>query len=122
MIVLDTNAVIYYLQGDRRCAAVIDERRRRDAMVAISTITELEVLSFPQLDDMKLLMIGAWLSGLTIIPVDSSLASIAAGLRRAYRLKSPDAIIAATALAHKAALVTRDKQFTKITGLKVIRC
>lgn len=28
MIVLDTNAVIYYLQNDRKCVAVVDKLRR----------------------------------------------------------------------------------------------
>ena len=41
-------------------------------------------------------------------------------LRRSHRCKLPDAIIAATALVHGLALVTRDGGFRTITGLPLI--
>ena len=39
-------------------------------------------------------------------------------IRKNYKLKLPDAIIAATAIYHKATLITNDKVFYKIDKLK----
>ncbi len=42
-------------------------------------------------------------------------------LRKAQKIKLPDAIIAATALVHNLTLITRNTgDFSKITGLKII--
>jgi predicted nucleic acid-binding protein len=42
-------------------------------------------------------------------------------LRKAYKIKLPDAIIAATALVNKLTLISRDtNDFRKVKGLKVI--
>ncbi|MBK7636818.1 MAG: PIN domain-containing protein [Saprospiraceae bacterium] len=37
-----------------------------------------------------------------------------------YKFKFPDAIIAATAIINDAILVTKDKDFSKIQGLKLV--
>jgi hypothetical protein len=42
-------------------------------------------------------------------------------LRMKYRLKLPDAIIAATACYHQLPLVSADKAFSKVTELELIR-
>jgi len=41
-------------------------------------------------------------------------------LRRKYSLKTPDSIIAATALVQKVPLVTADKDFLRISEVEVI--
>ncbi|WP_414654726.1 PIN domain-containing protein [Hymenobacter sp.] len=41
-------------------------------------------------------------------------------LRQQYRLKTPDAIIAATALTHSLQLLTVDSSFTRIVNLVVL--
>lgn len=122
MVILDTNAVIYYLQNENKAVNVIELLRERKTEFAISTITELEVLSFPGITDFELFKISVWLNELFIIPVDSIIAREAAKLRRKYHLKSPDAIVAATAILYKGRLVTRDKRFEKLSELKIVSC
>jgi len=57
---------------------------------------------------------------LSIIPLDSQIARIGAQLRREYRLKTPDSIIAATALLTHSTVLTRNvKDFKKIAHLSV---
>ena len=41
-------------------------------------------------------------------------------IRVLYKLKLPDAIIAATSMANKAGLITADKGFNKVKELKVV--
>lgn len=122
MILLDTNAIIYYLQNDAQCIAAVDKLRRLNSDLAISTISEVEVFGFPQLTDMQILEISRWLGDFQIIPVDSSIARHAARLRREYKLKTPDAIIVATAVFFGVALVTRDRELQKIKGLEIVKC
>lgn len=121
MIILDTNAVIYYLQNNKKTIQVIDKIRTKET-VGISTITEIEVFSFPNLSEIQQLSISKWLEEITIFPIDSFLSRQAARLRRIYKIKTPDAIIASTALFYNAKLVTRDKDFKKIKELEVLGC
>ncbi len=122
MILLDTNAIIYYLQNDQTCVRVISSLRKKKNTFAISTVTELEIFSLSSLDTIQILRISQWLQDFSIIPLDSSLARKAAQLRREFRIKTPDAIVAATALFYKTSLVTRDREMNKIKDLKIIKC
>lgn len=122
MIVLDTNAAIYYLQNDPRCVRVIEKLRQSTEQFALSAISEVELFSFPALTELQAIEISRWLQECTIIAVDSLIARQAARLRRTHRLKAPDAIIAATAVSYGGKLVTRDKQFLPINQLAIIPC
>jgi len=78
----------------------------RYALRAISIVTWMEV------------MVGApeaarstttrFLAGFTLIPLDHEVAQRAVELRRRHRIKLPDAVIWASAQAHKMILVTRN--------------
>lgn len=120
MILLDTNAAIYYLQGDKKSISVIDELRTQEQHIGISVISEMEILSFPNLDGIQIIKISEWLRTLVLISVDSRIAREAAKFRRIYRIKTPDALIASTAFVYGARVVTRDKDFKKITQLEVV--
>jgi hypothetical protein len=66
--------------------------------------------------------IEEFLQIVAIVPLDSRLARMAANLRRLYKIKTVDSIIAATSLYTGSALVTRNiKDFQKIIGLKLIQ-
>lgn len=119
MILLDTNAVIYYLQGDQVAIKSIEKLRSQRQEMAISAITEMEILCFSHLDGMQILRINEWLRTIFIIPVDSRIAREGAKLRRAYKMKTPDALIAATAFVNEAHLATRDRGFKKIREINI---
>lgn len=120
MILLDTNVAIYYLQGDQVAIKSIDKLRSQKQEIAISTITEMEILSFPHLDGIQILKINEWLRTIFIIPVDSRIAREGAKFRRLYKMKTPDALIAATAFVNEIHLITRDKDFKRIKEIDLI--
>lgn len=63
----------------------------------------------------------ALLESWTVVPLNSQLAESAARLRALLRLALPDAIQAAAAIAiNAAALVTYDRDFSRVTGIPVI--
>ncbi len=85
--------------------------------ILCSVITEMELLSFPLLTSAEENMIRAKRANLTVYGIDDTVKEQTIRLRRAIRLKLPDAIIAATALTHKAILVTNDKALHMIPEL-----
>lgn len=107
----DTNAVIYLQKGQLRQPLPPGE-------YFISAITELELLSFHGLDDAQQGWLNAFLSDIGIIELDARVKEHTVRLRRQYRLRLPDAIIAASALALDATLLTNDQQ---LLALPVIR-
>lgn len=100
--VFDTNMIIDALNG----VAATDAEYSRYMRVLISRITWMEVLVGAQDDDAQ---VREFLDAqFEIIPLDLAVAERAVQLRRAYRLRLPDAIIWATAQVHEAVLVTRN--------------
>ncbi|OGL83572.1 hypothetical protein A3J36_00675 [Candidatus Uhrbacteria bacterium RIFCSPLOWO2_02_FULL_54_37] len=90
--------------------------------LAISTITELELLSLSSLTPERIQEIEDVIATFTVIPLDSHIARIAAILRRQYRILTPDSAIAATAMAVDSPLATRDiGHFEKIKELNLER-
>jgi predicted nucleic acid-binding protein len=90
---------------------------------AVSVITIAEVLTGPlQASDEALARrYRALLETWRVVPLDADIAEGAARLRGAYRLNLPDAVQAASALAINAdALVTHDRDFARLTALRII--
>lgn len=121
MILLDTNAVIYFLQNDNLAVDTIDRLRMKDTL-AISTITELEIFSFANLGFEQLIRIEAFLKQIRIIPLDSGIARMSAQLRQTYNLKTPDAAVCGTAVFYGMPIVSRDRIFKKIKEITLIEC
>jgi predicted nucleic acid-binding protein len=109
-IVLDTNAVLYFLGG--RLVQPLPE-----ADFYVSVITEIELLSYPSLSPQDEMEVREFLSNVTIIDLQPAIKQSAIALRRQYRLKLPDAVIAATALQLGAELLTNDLKLSNIPML-----
>lgn len=118
--VLDTNAVVALLNGNRELAA----RLEAAAYVGISVVTYLEFLAFEGLTREDLKNFKQFCSRVEIVPLvhNDELADNALSLRTRHRLKLPDAIIGATALCRKAILITNDSHFSDIPVLTVQGC
>ena len=120
MVTLDTNVLIYYLDGVPEIAATVDALLAEQPRPFIATVTELEAFSFRFLTEEEVIRIDRLIQSLSVILLDSYLARKAAELRRLYRMKTPDSIVAATALFTHSTLLTRNtRDFKKISGLVV---
>lgn len=112
MTVLDTNIVIYLLEG--RLAQPIAA-----AHVAISVVTEIELLSHPNLSKTEEATIRDFLGSILIVPLTADVKEHAIRLRRQHGLKIPDAIVAATASVADGELLTND---TRLAATPGVRC
>ncbi len=118
-VLLDTNILIYYFNG------LIDDEKI-DSLLKnsfnISIITKIEFLSWSRLnDDVELdKKAKAFVSYATLFDLDDSIAQTTIKLRRKFKTKTPDAIIAATALVNNMAVVTNNRSDFEALGLDVI--
>ncbi|WP_407900297.1 type II toxin-antitoxin system VapC family toxin [Scytonema sp. NUACC26] len=110
LIVLDTNVVLYFLGG--RLANPLPSGK-----YFVSVITEIELLSYPGLYSNEEVQISDFLKSVTIVGLESHIKELAITFRKQYKLRLPDAIIAATAQFLNATLFTND---IKLNNLKDI--
>ena len=109
-LLVDTDVCIDHLEGTAR----MNPRRGR---LAYSVVTRAELLSGPehQHDVVRRL-----LSPMRELPIDRRVAERAAAVRRESGIRLPDALIAATALVHDVALMTRNRRdFQRVPGLRL---
>jgi predicted nucleic acid-binding protein len=111
-VVLDSNAVIDLLKNEAVFGAL--EQKFPRAAFCISVITQIEILGYPSITPEAEQQILDFLKDITIVNVDNLIVETAVAIRRLKTVKLPDAIIAATALALGAILVTRDSGLLKL--------
>ena len=111
-IFADTNAVVYYLQG-YSCMKPYAEYE-----FAISEINEIELLS--QTKDIKEdIKTKVFIDKSDVFPLNKRIKEITIDLRKKYKIKLPDAVVAATAIYYNLPLVTADHHFKKIEELQL---
>lgn len=119
---LDTNAIIYYLKDDSNAVPLLREIFAHEAPLYVSAITELELLAYSSLSAQEKALIEEILTTISIIPLDSHIARLASLVRRQYRLKVPDSVIAATAIFTGSTLITRNtRDFKRVTTLSLLK-
>ena len=89
-------------------------------MNAISFITELELLAYPDLSKESNRIIKGLLSNCLIVDINNIIKNLTIDFRKNSKLKLPDSIIAATAYHHRLPLLTADKIFKTVDDLEVI--
>lgn len=109
--VLDTNTALYFLGG--RLTDPLPE-----GSYAVSVITELELLAYPNITPAEESEIRSFLRDIRIVDLTEPVKTNAVGLRRRFRLRLPDAIIAATATYLDATLLTNDQQLRNVTEVR----
>ncbi len=118
----DTNIVIYYLQQQFPPAAekFIDDILKI-SLPCFSVITEIELLCWKTEQDSDRKLLNDFIHDALVIDLEQPIKLKTADIRREYKLKLPDAIIAATAIANNLTLITRNtKDFEAITGLVLL--
>jgi predicted nucleic acid-binding protein len=127
LVLVDSAPITYFLEGHPklgpRFKPLFEAHGAGLLRFAVTTITIAEVLTGPlQAADDALArryraILGSWQS----ITLDLDVAEIAARLRASLRLKLADAVQAASALAINAsALVTHDRDFSRVHSLRII--
>lgn len=128
-IAVDTNILISIFaqeKAGKKLVAIIDAaagKGTHELMASVLTFSECAVLPYREgnwaaLDQIKLMF---QMPNLTVYPMDEIVAEEAARIRGIYNLRMPDAIIAATAVVHKAdVLLTSDKAFAVLKELPVV--
>lgn len=120
MYLLDTNVVIDYFKAAlpkksmQLLSTILDEQP------VISVITQIEILGFKNPNVNEVAILSQLVQEAEIINLTNAVINQTIELRKQYRIKLPDAIIAATAIAFNLTLVTRNiSDFSKITELMV---
>lgn len=109
-LLVDTDVFIDHLRGARRM------QQGRDRIL-YSVITRCELFAGREVEEDT---VHRLLEPFEEVPVDRILAERAGRLRRAGGLRTPDAVIAATALERQLVLVTRNTHdFRSVHGLKL---
>lgn len=113
---VDTNIVLYLLGGDITIAEVLDGKH-----IYLSEISELELLSYSKFDSTQLKEVESFLGEIVIIEMNDAIKKEVIQLRRKYKIKLPDAIIASTAMYLNMPLLSADKGFEKIEELSFLK-
>jgi predicted nucleic acid-binding protein len=114
----DTNTLIYYFSGltdDDELPKLLSQDFRT------SVITKIEFLGWRKFGEDASLLATArdFLRHAIVLPLDDRSAELAIDLRQRFRVKTPDAIIAATALANDLTVVTNNKKDFEALGVQV---
>lgn len=116
----DSNTIIEYVGNKMPGKTLMALDKYFNQYLALSIITKIEVLGFNEEED-QLKMLNDFIGLANIFYVNDTIADRTIQLRKEYKIKTPDAIIAATALVNDLILFTRNiSDFKKIDGLKII--
>jgi predicted nucleic acid-binding protein len=110
---IDSNIFIFLLNDE--LAELIPE-----GSLGYSIITKIEILAFTGLSQDEEQLIRNSLQALSQIPLSSIVAEKTIHSRRKYRLKTPDAVIAASAWESQAVLLSNDRQLAQINEVQVM--
>lgn len=111
-LLVDTNIIILTLGGNARLAEYVEGRK-----LFISVIAEIEALSYPGLTSSGKASVEAYVARCTVLGLSQIVRKETINIRSKYKMKVPDAIIAATASAFELTLLTADKGFVKLGDL-----
>ncbi len=112
-LLLDSNILIYWLNGNANAAQIISDNN-----VHFSIITEIEIKSHTTLiTEAQKFKLEKVLIRFKKISLTEEIKDIAIQYKIQYKLKTPDAIIAATARFLKIPLVTGDKKILQVENI-----
>ena len=114
---IDSNVVIDYLRGSLPVSGMAFMDDVVNDIPNVSIITKMEVLGFQTTPEASQLLTD-FFKDASVFPLSDEVAEKTIELRKHFKIKLPDAIIAATALAYNLTLVTRNvADFQHINGL-----
>ena len=117
---IDNNVISNYFSGLFSEKAMGFVAEVIDQIPNISVITEIEALSWINPDKSREDIVRAFIEDANILPLSTDVVAQCVKIRRNQKVKTPDAIIGATAIVHSLTLITSDRDFNHIQGLKTI--
>jgi hypothetical protein len=105
---LDTNIILYALNGDETLSNFLDGRQ-----LYISFITELELLGYHGLNKSERKLIKDFISQCKVVNINTTIKEEVIRLRTLYKTKLPDTIIMASSIYMDLPIVTADAGFKK---------
>jgi hypothetical protein len=121
-MIWDTNSVIFFLQDllplTSKPFLLTELNKKRPSY---SIITEIELLSWKKLSETETKTISRFLFNFSRIELSGQIKDETIRIRKAFGIKVPDAIIAASALILNQPLLTHNlKDFKNVEGLKIL--
>lgn len=117
---IDTNVVSDYLSASFATAGMDLMDAVINAVPVISIITQIELLCWST-DETTTQNVQNFIADSLVLDISPKVIAQCVIIRKGKKIKTPDAIIAATALAHEYTLITNnEKDFANIRGLKII--
>ena len=117
---IDTNVICDYFSNSLSTSAIGFLDNVIDSIPNISIITQIELLCW-KIDDSVVTKIENFIRDSSVHNINADVVSFCVKLRRNKKVKTPDAIIAATALAKNYTIITsNEKDFANIEGLKIL--
>ena len=118
--VIDSNVVIDYLSGQLPRNAMSLMNSVINETPIISIMTQIEVLGFNNPPHIETFL-NEFIDASLVIPLNDDIVKTTIEIRKKNKIKTPDAIIAATAIVLDYPLITRNaKDFNKLNSLEII--
>jgi predicted nucleic acid-binding protein len=114
---IDNNVISNYFAGQYSDKGMIFIAEVIDSTPNISVITKIEALSWVALDKNKEEIVKEFISDSNILELTPEVVLQCVKIRRSKKIKTPDAIIAATAIINNLILITNDRDFKGIQKL-----
>lgn len=112
---LDSNVILGLIKGHEPAVSMVRQHGSETLQFAYSSISRMEVLGFPAITTEEETAIAAMLGRLQHLPVTMAIEDAAISLRRAHKIRLPDAIILATAQIHRLTLLTLDRELLSLS-------
>lgn len=112
--VADTNFLINIHEGNEKVEPFLD------GSLVVSVISEIELLGWYKLNNEEKQQLQLLLNDCVIFELTAEIRKLAIEIKQEQKIKTPDAIIAATSKYLQIPLVTSDKGFKNIPGIELI--
>lgn len=117
---MDTNTVSDYFSASFSAAGLQFMDAAIDEVPNLSVITQIELLCWKTEASVEQ-KVNEFIADSIVLNISPDVITQCVRLRKGKKIKTPDAIIAATALAYDYTLITNnEKDFANIKGLKII--
>ena len=126
-MILETSFVVDFLKGDEDAVSKMQSLIDQNILYEITTPTIFELwggLVNLEKPEKELQRITSLLEGIIIFPLDEESAKIAGNVdgqlvKRGLKIDTEDSMIAGIAIKNNKKVLTRDKHFDRIEGLKI---